>query len=179
MRQIQRRNQSASTQKFQLGAVPLIRKEEMESHVHDNKVLRVYCDASTYQNEGIYGLGVAIIGGGTTVIKSKKHYSKQVGNSALAEILCVLFAFDTLYGHVRLLEEKPEKVIIFTDSNVVANTVRNGSKKNREFDKIAKAINFSMGYLGVRTELILTGSEKKQNPYYKAAHNASRKIIGK
>lgn len=148
----------------------------------DEKILRIYCDASTHANQGLYGLASAIVGFGSVHVKTKKIYSKHVGRSTYAECKSVEFILSYLLEYLKSLSALPDKVIIYSDYNLIEDVLTEG-KTPKEIVEVVHLMQAHLekiqNTIKIPVDLKFIGTDKKNNPYYTAAHNAARKVIGK
>lgn len=163
-------------------------RERADNWLWDQETLRVFVDASELKRQGIFGLGAIYVGQGCTFVKSKKQYNSSMQTvSIYGEIMAVDFALKNLDF---ILNEKliavPSKVIINSDWNGI-DLVYDEDILLEKFpliNDVAKRINKKMELFSLSNpdiDLIvssLNSDEKRYNPFYKAAHNASRKAIG-
>ncbi|MFP7494417.1 hypothetical protein SFC66_11565 [Terribacillus saccharophilus] len=163
-------------------------RERADNWLWDQETLRVFVDASELKRQGIFGLGAIYVGQGCTFVKSKKQYNSSMQTvSIYGEIMAVDFALKNLDF---ILNEKliavPSKVIIISDWNGI-DLVYDEDILLEKFpliNDVAKRINKKMELFSLSNpdiDLIvssLNSDEKRYNPFYKAAHNASGKAIG-
>jgi len=163
-------------------------RERADNWLWDQETLRVFVDTSELKRQGIFGLGAIYVGQGCTFVKSKKQYNSSMQTvSIYGEIMAVDFALKHLDC---ILNDKliaiPSKVIINSDWNGI-NLVHEENMLLEKFpiiNDVAKRINKKMELFSLSNpdiDLIvssLNSDEKRYNPFYRAAHNASRKAIG-
>ncbi|NRG46225.1 hypothetical protein HRF87_15870 [Bacillus sp. CRN 9] len=163
-------------------------RERADNWLWDQEILRVFVDASELKRQGIFGLGAIYVGQGCTFVKSKKQYNSSMQTvSIYGEIMAVDFALKHLDC---ILNDKliaiPSKVIINSDWNGI-DLVHEENMLLEKFpiiNDVAKRINKKMELFSLSNpdiDLIvssLNSDEKRYNPFYRAAHNASRKAIG-
>ena len=161
-------------------------KIRFEDWLWDKEVLRVFVDASELRYQGIFGLGVIFVGQGNTLVKSKKHYNKAMKKvNIYGEILAVEFALIEVNKVLDNCFEKPSKIIIYSDWNQVDRLKETSilTKRIHIINDVAERINektllFVNLHPNVELEILyMKIEEKKYNPFYKGAHNASKKVI--
>lgn len=162
-------------------------RERFENWLWDREVLRVFVDASELHQKGIFGLGAIFVGQGTTLVKSKKHYNNTMKRiNIYAEILAVEFALVEVNNVMDISFDEPSKVLIYSDWNQIDRLQETTmlTKKIPTINDIAERINekkqmFSNLHPKIELEVLyMSEGEKKYNPFYKGAHNASKKAIG-
>lgn len=163
-------------------------RERADNWLWDQEVLRVFVDASELKRQGIFGLGAIYVGQGCTFVKSKKHYNSSMQTvSIYGEIMAVDFALqhlDFLLNNNQITV--PSTVIINSDWNGIGLVHDENMllEKYPTINEVAKRINKKLELFSLSNpdlDLIvsyLNSDEKRYNPFYKAAHNASRKAIG-
>lgn len=158
-----------------------------ESWLWDKKVLRVFVDASELHYQGIFGLGSIFVGQGNTLVKSRKHYNKAMKKvNIYGEILAVEFALLEVNKVLDNSFEQPLRIIIYSDWNQIDRLKETSilTKRIPTINDVAERINekkllFSDLHPTVELEILsMSNEEKKFNPFYKGAHNASKKVIG-
>lgn len=157
-----------------------------ESWLWDKEVLRVFVDASELHYQGIFGLAAIFVGQGSTLVKSKKHYNKSMKKvNIYGEILAVEFALMEVKNVLGSFEQ-PSKIEIYSDWNQIDRLKETSmlTKRIPTINDVAERINemkLLFEYLQPNVELeilYMRTEEKKYNPFYKGAHNASKKVIG-
>ncbi|CDO04282.1 hypothetical protein BN988_02836 [Oceanobacillus picturae] len=158
-------------------------KERAEKWLFDNETLRVFVDASELNYQGIFGLGVCFVGQGKTLVKSKKHYNLPLKtNSVYAEIVAIDYALDLLKKVMCYRFDQPLKVVIYSDC-IGISSLESKPELTRQpaINELAEQIKKKYQFNSI-TELEISYMDKglkRYNPYYRAAHNASRKLFGK
>ncbi|WP_156292114.1 hypothetical protein [Oceanobacillus salinisoli] len=160
-------------------------RERAEGWVLDDEVLRFFVDASELKEQGIFGLGVCIVGQGETRVESKKHYNSAMKKqNTYAELVAVHYALELLPHILRGKIALPENIIVYSDWNEVGRLKETSEiTKNKMTNELAKQINekkesFIERRPGIGLEVSYMSKDlKKWNPYYKAAHNAARNIF--
>jgi len=103
-----------------------------------------------------------------------------------AEIVAVDFALTLIYQVIDKHFQQPSKIIIYSDWNEIDKLKDTTmiTKKLHTINAVAKKINvmkflFLSSYPTIELDIsYMDEEEKRYNPFYKAAHNASRKVIG-
>ncbi|MFS0562701.1 hypothetical protein AB1K91_18400 [Terribacillus sp. 179-K 1B1 HS] len=162
-------------------------RERADNWLWDQETLRVFVDTSELKRQGIFGLGAIYVGQGCTYVKSKKQYNSRMQTvSIYGEVMAVDFAIQHLDFVLGNLINAPSKVIINSDWKGI-DLVYDEDMLLENFpiiNDVAKRINKKMELFSLSNpdiDLIvssLNSDEKRYNPFYRAAHNASRKAIG-
>jgi hypothetical protein len=160
------------------------RMNEMKDLLWDIETVRVYCDCSISQDMKVAGLAATYIGFGSSLVKSKKHYSLVPMSSLENELRAIIFSLEELSAHLSKKEaemQSPKKVLIYSDLAQINDGLSGeiwGKKPNLKMlinEILEKQNDLSNGIL---VDIVyLESSEQKYNPYYSSAHNAARKII--
>lgn len=161
--------------------------ERAEEWLFDNETLRIFVDASELNYQGIFGLAVCVVGQGETIVHSKKHYNQKMKKmNVYAEAVAIDYALDLLHKTINNYTNQPLRVIVYSDWKEVDNldtkpdltkipaineVVERIQVKRSRFAYSQEIIGLEIGYMG--KEL------KRYNPYFRASHNAARKILGK
>lgn len=159
-------------------------KERAEKWLFDNETLRVFVDASEFNYEGIFRLGVCFVGQGETNVKTKKHYNSALKtNSIYAEVAAIDYALDLLKKVMCNCLDEPLRVVIYSDW-VGINSLESKPELTRHpaINELAEQIKKKKYQFNSITELEISYMDKglkRYNPYYRAAHNAARKLFGK
>jgi hypothetical protein len=165
---------------------PVERVQEIEEYRLDKDTFRVYPDSSELHKQGIFGLAFTCVGGGSVIVKSRKYYNQNFrGRNVYAEVVAIAFAMNSVRIILKNFEALPEQVNILSDLNWIGNLENSKWTKHPMKKQIVEKVqiakkNFQSEYPLVNLNLSYTGAkEKKYNPFYKAAHNASRDVLGK
>lgn len=161
-------------------------KQKAEEMVYDEKVLRIFVDASELKFQGIFGLGVCFVGQGEVIVKSKKQYNQSMKTQIVyAELSAIVFALEQLINMLQETSKTLSHIIIFSDLTLVEQlNMTSDLTNNQSINLIANQIRNLWGefpkyqYGGKLEVQSMKQDFKKYNPFYKAAHNAARKIIG-
>jgi ribonuclease HI len=158
-----------------------------EEILWDEDVLRVFVDTSEIENQGIFGLGVCFVGQGEVIIKSKKYYNLSIRKqNQFAELIAIIFALEQLNTLLKQHSFIPSEVIVYSDLILIDKLSEpNKLTKNELINELIYQINEQRQYIlssypNININIVsMKKSDKRYNPFYKAAHNAARKIIGK
>jgi ribonuclease HI len=162
---------------------PNERKKEIDSIYYDPHIIRVYVDASELKNQGIFGLGAAFVGNGEVVVKSKKEYhSKLKGQIWYGETRAICHALEIL---TKLISNpiSASAVQVYSDLELVQSLDEENNNRTKLIIKeqislsLEKLDKYQCNFHSIEL-LFLNNKEKKFNPYYTAAHNAARQILG-
>lgn len=164
-------------------APPIERRLQIEAYRLDTETFRVYTDASELEKKGIFGLAFACVGNGGVIVRSKKYYNQGIcGKNPFAEIAAVSFAIQELTDIKQSEYNDIEDAYILSDINWIDNY--ENSKWSRDPDKsdfiksiTANKRTFEKQFPDVQLSISYIGEDKRYNPFYKAAHNAARKIL--
>ncbi|WML26290.1 hypothetical protein [Neobacillus sp. OS1-33] len=161
-------------------------KRRAEDMIQDEEVINIFVDASELKYQGIFGLGVCFVGQGEVIVKSKKHYNQLMKKQIIyAELLAIIFALEQITTiHKQGLKILPD-IRIFSDLALIEKLNSTSDlTKNQSINLIADRIrNLWETFAEYQPEKKLqiqsmSHRDKRHNPFYKAAHNAARKIIG-
>ncbi|MBP1931470.1 hypothetical protein [Ammoniphilus resinae] len=174
-KRIQHRSHSTEQQIVSYKIPPREKQKEIQQILWNQKRLTMYSDCSQILHHGIYGLGAMFVCGGTTRTYSKKIYSRYVNKSTLGEYYAVAFTIQQVPSFLRDTKEVcPEYLKLFTDIEIQWDHLR------EEYQEAINDIQKQLAVLTLPFEISnMTNEEKRCNPFYRAAHNASRKAIGK
>ncbi|MGG1263736.1 hypothetical protein [Brevibacillus laterosporus] len=166
---------------YRMHEVPTERIDQIQEYLISN-TLRVYCGTSYRQNEGIYGVASSFVGFNSVLVHDDKIYSKLVAHSIFGELCALKLALLKLPEHVTNIQQ-PDEVILFSDYDKIQYILENSVRKYKVIiDPIITEINSLLNQLkaslNVDIEIRYLGADKRHNPFYKSAHNASRKAIG-
>jgi hypothetical protein len=75
------------------------RVNEMKDLLWDNETVRIYCDCSISQDMKVAGLAATYIGFGSSLVKTKKHYSLVPMTNVENELRVIVFSLEE---HVKL-----------------------------------------------------------------------------
>ncbi len=163
-------------------------KERAEEWRFDNETLRVFVDASELSPfQGIFGLGVCFVGQGETNVKSKKHYNTSMKTmNVYAEAVAIEYALDLLNKAINSYMNLPLRVIVYSDWNEIDNlSSKVKITKIHAINAVAEQIkvkksHFVDSYPMIELEIAYMDKDLKRfNPYFRASHNAARKVFGK
>jgi ribonuclease HI len=157
---------------------------EMKDLLWDNETVRIYCDCSVSQDMKVAGLAATYIGFGSSLVKSKKHYSLVPMTNLENELRVILFSLEELYSYLKSMDnemKKPSKVSVYSDlAQIIDGLSRKIWLKKPNLSILIDDILEKQKELSNKIPvdiLYLESSERKYNPYYSSAHNAARKII--
>ncbi len=162
-------------------------QDRVDSWLWDDDTLRVFVDCSELKEQGVFGIGVIFVGQGMTLVKSKKHYNQSMKRmNVYAELVAVEFALIQLDKILNKDFHLPSRIIVFSDWNMVdkLNQTNTVSKRHPPINAVAGKINkrklqFTTTHSKVELNIsYMSEKQKRHNPFYRAAHNASRKAIG-
>jgi ribonuclease HI len=160
------------------------RRKEIEDYRFDNKLYRVYTDASELQNQGIFGLAFSFVGGGNIIVKSRKYYNQLYReNNVFAEIIAISFAINSLEDIFMDNKTYPEEVRILSDIKWIEQLEDSNWKNHPTKSQVLETVlesktKFQSQYENKKLSILYIGKgDKRYNPYYTAAHNASRKVL--
>lgn len=160
------------------------RINDMKDLLWDTETVRIYCDCSISQDMKVAGLAATYIGFGSSLVKSKKHYSLIPMTNLENELRVIVYSLENLSTYLSGKADemqRPNKVLIYSDLAQITDGLsgRIWTKKPtfkilideilEKQTKLSKTIPVDILYL--------ESSERKYNPYYSSAHNAARKII--
>lgn len=162
---------------------PNTRRQVINDILFDQEIIRCYVDASELKMQGVFGLGMTLVGNGEVLVKSKKEYHQNLrGNNWYGETRAICYALEIL---PTLISSFPNtnKIEIYSDLSLIQSLKEETKNKTKLFVKEQVELylmkfqeeqikNFLLEFL------FLSNNEKKYNPFYTAAHNAARKIIG-
>lgn len=163
---------------------------KMNEILHDSKTLSVYPDHSAIKDTNIIGLAGCFVGNGNTYVKSKKEYLEFECDPTYGEMLAASYCIAILPS---LLEEyqkyllTPNHIIVYSDVEVISKAATEDivKLKRQHHKDIMNEIrlqlaDFRFAFPSMNITLEFLGKEKsKNNIFYKASHNAARRIIGK
>jgi hypothetical protein len=160
------------------------KREEVENIFFDSRTMRIYVDASEINKQGIFGLGAIFVGDGHITVESKKVYKPDLkGQMWFAETMAICHALDLIPKIIIKEFENISGIFLFSDLQMLQSI--NEKTKNQTKLFVIEQVESSLIRLNKRLESTLTieihyldREKKRYNPYYVAAHNASRKIIG-
>ncbi|MGM7724092.1 hypothetical protein [Metabacillus sp. Hm71] len=161
-------------------------KQRAEDMILDEDVLRVFVDASELKSQGIFGLGLCFVGQGSVIVKSKKLYNQSMKKQIIfAELSAIEFALEQISILYKEKDNTLPEIIIYSDITLVEQLSGTSAiTKNQEINLKANRVrNLWEAFLefqpGIKLQIKNMKQEmKKFNPYYKAAHNAARSVIG-
>ena len=133
-----------------------VRQAEMEDRLWDRQTLRIYCDASFNPKTKFTAVAALFVFDGDTQVYSK-FLGIQTGNNVTGEIEAVKFAVEqiSIFKRRPALMIEPRSIVVYSDYNQITQYVEDTD-------------NVKIEYLG---------EDKRENPFYTAAHNAARKAI--
>ncbi|TGA96348.1 hypothetical protein E4665_15910 [Sporolactobacillus shoreae] len=149
----------------------------------DNETLRIFVDASELYGHGIFGLAGCFVGQGQVFTESKKIYNlKYKRQNAYAEYMVILYVIQRLPGIIRKKYVKPDRIFIFSDFIQFEKLIQTDQPfHDEEMNQVVAQIKISKQkfeslYPNIKLDIrIMSHSLKRNNPFYKAAHNAARK----
>lgn len=161
----------------------------MNEILHNPDIITVYSDYSTIFDSNIIGLAGCFVGNGNTYVESRKQYLEFENETVYGEMQAVSFCLgmlpDMLSDYRRLLQ-RPSKVILYSDMKVIGNVQDDTiTFKKQHYNVAANEIRkllaeFRSAFPLMDINIEFLGKERKRsNIYFKAAHNAARKVIGK
>ncbi|PEQ92935.1 hypothetical protein CN481_14185 [Bacillus sp. AFS006103] len=161
-------------------------KQRAEEMVYDEDVIRIFVDASELKFQGIFGIAVCFVGQGEVKVKSKKQYNQSKKRQIIfAELSAIVFALEQIITMYKEECKIPPEIIIYSDLTLLDQLSGTCNlTKNRSINLIVNEIrNLCIEFLkyhpGINLQIqTMKKGLKRHNPYYKAAHNAARKIIG-
>jgi hypothetical protein len=160
------------------------KREEIENIYFDSRIMRIYVDASELKRQGIFGLGAIFVGAGHISIESKKDYRPDLkGQMWFAETMAICYALDLIPEIIINRFEDISEILLYSDLHMLQSINEKTKNKTKLF--VLEQVELSLARLNKRLENplkveihFLNNEQKRFNPYYAAAHNASRKIIG-
>ncbi|MET1249044.1 hypothetical protein ABWW58_09675 [Sporolactobacillus sp. STCC-11] len=186
MRPINRHYEANNRQQVFLNtfAVPSAKaRQRSENFKWSTDTLFIFVDASELNSSGIFGLASCFVGQGEVIVKSRKHYAQLFKKqNSYAEYAAIWFAIQTLFAVIKQKHQKPDHVILFSDFVHPEDLTIVSAEKNRLNPIIEKIIFSKNTFLSLHPQIkltfeLMTKELKRHNPYYRAAHNASRKIL--
>jgi hypothetical protein len=163
----------------------------MNEILYNHDIITVYSDYSAILGSNIAGLAGCFIGNGNSSVKARTYYfdNKNKNESIYGEMLAVTFCLknlpDILNEYQRFLKH-PNKVILYSDIAVISKVQENSiTFRKQHYVDAAKEIRqllteLQSAYPLMSIHVEFLGKERKQgNSYYKSAHKAARKVIGK
>ncbi|MFF2156053.1 hypothetical protein ACFVVQ_12125 [Paenibacillus chitinolyticus] len=168
--------------KHPLSKIPAEEMESLTRILLDDQTISVFCDYSGVQNQTLGGMGVCIVGDNETSVHSKLLYSDHINANVYGEIKAAIYGIEVasiaLEKYGRRLT-RPSNVIFFTDCLHLKVPMKFKKEyiieAKEEFSAALEMI--ARDYPMYKFDLQLIGEGKKHNMYYKAAHNAARKVI--
>lgn len=157
----------------------------MNSYRNNKTLITVFCDASCNDSNNSIGLGVIVVGMGKYIITSELK-RVTVPDPLFGELLAIEFSLKNLS---ELLESNTfaidnlERAIIFSDCDIIKRLLsKTLSSKSLYTELIDEIINLlqklSDTYKNTAFSVKYIGGRRKFT-YYKAAHTAARKVVGK
>lgn len=169
--------------------LPMERLAEMNDLLHDSSTISIYSDYSSIFDSNIVGLAGCFVGDSNTYVESRKQYLDFKNDTIYGEMLAVSFCLGilpTILNDYHRLLQRPQRVVIYSDMKVIVN-VRDETItfKKQHHNDVASEVRmlltkFRNAFPLMNITVEFLGRERKtSNIYYKAAHNAARRIIGK
>lgn len=186
MRHINRHYEANNRQQVFLNsfAVPDTKaRQRSETFKWSADTLFTFVDASELNSSGIFGLAACFVGQGEVVVKSRKHYDQLFKKlNSYAEYVAIWFAVQTLFTVIKQKHQKPDHVILFSDFVHPEELTVASAEKSRLNPIIEKILISKDTFLASFPQIeltfeLMTKELKRHNPYYRAAHNASRKVL--
>jgi ribonuclease HI len=154
----------------------------MKRYLHNNEIISVFCDCSVLPDNPRIGIAYSMVGDSQFTLRSRASTINYLNTNVYAEIKALSFALETipkLLDKYRTLLRRPKKVHIYSDLNIIETLINGGGKAEiREAveelkilrDKFIVSMSFDL-------EIGYMDEERNKNVYYKAAHNAARKVV--
>lgn len=161
-----------------------IRAKQM---IEDEDEVKVFVDASELDFKGVFGLGICFVGQGNVIVKSKKHYNQKMKtHNVYGELQSIAFAIRELDDLIIKKKNHSFKLEIFSDCTIV-DQLRGSNKltRNTAINEVANGVVSLWDDFINKNEMInlqvttMKADLKRYNPFYKAAHNAARRILNK
>ncbi|MEH7114601.1 hypothetical protein V7124_19875 [Neobacillus niacini] len=162
--------------------VPKEQKENIIKQYFSQNMLFIYTDMSMRIDRGMMAVACTYVSSGTVMVKHQIVHPpfgcKQI--NVYGELVAIQFAFNqflkhvgdcnsvTIYSDVRDINEILNQTIMFK---------RNPSLKQLQEKLILLYQKKKEQYPNLSVQY-LTSDQKAHNPFYKASHNASRKLLG-
>ncbi|MBF0709385.1 hypothetical protein IQ283_22570 [Alkalihalobacillus hwajinpoensis] len=162
-------------------------KIRAKNMVDDETVIKVFVDASELNFQGVFGLGICIVGQGDVKVRSKKHYNKIMKTHIVyAELQSIALAIKELDKLVINKKITPVKIEVYSDCVIVDRLkVDNKLTSIDMINEVATEVlflweDFEQKHKSISLQIeTMSGDLKRYNPFYKAAHNAARKSLNK
>lgn len=159
------------------------KKEWIYEQYFDRDTLRVYCDCSNSIEKNAMSVACSYVINASILVENQYVYMSPdlMKRSIAGEIKAVMFALNNFQKHIG----KAKNAIIYTDMYQIEGMLndRIKSKRNIEYSElqlelfslydrvIVQAPQFN---ISIRT---LAREDQAHNPFYKSAHNASKKKL--
>lgn len=135
------------------------REAEMSDIYWSRSILHIFCDASNVPGKTLVGLGCAFVYDGSIDVFSRQANAagSPLGTIQFGEVEAVRFAVSQVGAYLKrpVVVEQPEEIVVYSDFSLIHQYVE--------------------GVGRIRIEYL--GTEKKDNPWHRAAHNAARRAI--
>lgn len=164
--------------------IPIELKEMVFDQYYSRDTLYIYCDSSCSKVNSDMAVACTYVKNGSIYVKKKFIRSPKdcVGKNIYGELKAVFFA---LKNFVKYLGRRYDSVIIFSDVNdikrILLNKIvfkNNDSLRKLQVELITLYKEKKIESPGINIEIkYLPLNLRKHNPFMKASHNASRKLM--
>ncbi|MCU6795150.1 hypothetical protein OB236_23875 [Paenibacillus sp. WQ 127069] len=154
----------------------------MKRYLHNNEIISVFCDCSVLPDNPRVGLAFTMVGDHQFTLRSRAKTIPYLNTNVYAEIKALSFALETipkLLDSYRTRLRRPKKVHIYSDLNVIETLINGGGNQEiREAIQELKILRDQfVASMPFELEIGYMDEERIKNIYYKAAHNAARKVV--
>lgn len=164
--------------------IPIEVKEMVFDQYYSQDTLFVYCDSSSSKVNNDMAVACTYVKNASITVKKQFIHSPEdcIGKNIFGELKAVLFALSHFNNY---LGKSCERVIIYSDVNdinrILASQLvfdQNDSLKTLQMDLMNLYEKKKIENQNVTLEIkYLPLHRKKHNPFMKASHNASRKLL--